>query len=216
MQVRSTKKKSSWPGFVNAHKNKVSYHTLPWLFCSTHCHISSSVQTHTLQYCPFEAQTTFTVNNAIFRNVVSCRSCVKWRFGRTYRLHLQGRKISEQGTSMSRLQQTQPPVENTQLYKNRGREGEWATWEINREERGRVCRDQEGRPGEQESCQRGKVAFCLSKSRNPPICSLKKPPEHDARSTRLCRSMHARQPEAIGSMLAQKPCLSPPPTTFLL
>jgi hypothetical protein len=40
-------------------------------------------------------------------------------------------------------------VENTQLYKNIGREGEWATWVINREERGKVCRDQVGRPGEQ-------------------------------------------------------------------
>jgi hypothetical protein len=35
-----------------------------------------------------------------------------------------------------------PPVENTQLYKNRGIEGEFATWEDNREERGRVCRYQ--------------------------------------------------------------------------
>jgi hypothetical protein len=29
-----------------------------------------------------------------------------------------------------------------------GREGEWAIWEINRKERGRICRDQVGRPGE--------------------------------------------------------------------
>jgi hypothetical protein len=29
------------------------------------------------------------------------------------------------------------------------------------------------------------VGFCLSKSWKPLICSLKKPPEHDARSTRL-------------------------------
>jgi hypothetical protein len=32
--------------------------------------------------------------------------------------------------------QTEPPVENTQLY--RKREGEWATWVIKREERGRI------------------------------------------------------------------------------
>jgi hypothetical protein len=50
---------------------------------------------------------------------------------------------------VSRWQQTEPSVENTQIYKNRGREGELATWEINREERGRICRDQVGRPGGQ-------------------------------------------------------------------
>jgi hypothetical protein len=51
---------------------------------------------------------------------------------------LQGIKITERGTSVSTWQQTEPPIENTQIYKNRRREGEWATWEINREERGRV------------------------------------------------------------------------------
>jgi hypothetical protein len=48
---------------------------------------------------------------------------------------------------VSRGLHTEPLVGNTQLYKNR--EGEWATWEINREERGRICRDQVGRPDEQ-------------------------------------------------------------------
>jgi hypothetical protein len=33
------------------------------------------------------------------------------------------------------------------------------------------------------------VGFCLSKSWKPLICSLKKPREHEARSTRLRRSM---------------------------
>jgi hypothetical protein len=33
---------------------------------------------------------------------VKCRSSVKERFGGTYHLHLQGRKIHKQGTSMSR------------------------------------------------------------------------------------------------------------------
>jgi hypothetical protein len=40
---------------------------------------------------------------------------------------------------VSRWLQTEPPVENNQLYKIR--EGEWATWEINGQERGRFCRD---------------------------------------------------------------------------
>jgi hypothetical protein len=34
-------------------------------------------------------------------------------------------------------------------YKNSGREWEGSTWEINREERSWVCRDQVGSPGEQ-------------------------------------------------------------------
>jgi hypothetical protein len=48
------------------------------------------------------------------------------------------------------------------------------------------------------------VVFCLSKSWKPLICSLKKPLQHDARSTRLRRWMHTQQLslEAIWSMLA--------------
>jgi hypothetical protein len=41
--------------------------------------------------------------NVLFWDVAPCRSCeIKRRFGGTYRLHLQGRKIREQGTSVSR------------------------------------------------------------------------------------------------------------------
>jgi hypothetical protein len=36
-------------------------------------------------------------------DVALCRSCLNRLFGETYRLHLQGRKISEQGTSVKRL-----------------------------------------------------------------------------------------------------------------
>jgi hypothetical protein len=43
-----------------------------------------------------------TLKNAIFWNVAPCRSCVNRRFGGTYRLHLQGRRIRERGTSVSR------------------------------------------------------------------------------------------------------------------
>jgi hypothetical protein len=39
-----------------------------------------------------------------------------------YRLHLQGRKIHERGTGVSRWLQPEPPVGNNQLYKNRERE----------------------------------------------------------------------------------------------
>jgi hypothetical protein len=40
------------------------------------------------------------------RSVASCRSCVNRRFGETYRLHLKGRKIRAQGTSVNSWLQT--------------------------------------------------------------------------------------------------------------
>jgi hypothetical protein len=42
------------------------------------------------------------MKNAVFWDVVPCRYCVNRRFGGTYRLHLQGRKIRERGTSVRR------------------------------------------------------------------------------------------------------------------
>jgi hypothetical protein len=47
------------------------------------------------------------LKNAVFWDVAPCRSCVNWHFGGTYCLHLQGRKIREQGTSVSRWLATQ-------------------------------------------------------------------------------------------------------------
>jgi hypothetical protein len=44
-------------------------------------------------------------NNAVFWDVTPCRSC--GCFGGIYRLHLQGIKIRERGTSVSRLLQTE-------------------------------------------------------------------------------------------------------------
>jgi hypothetical protein len=41
------------------------------------------------------------MKNAVFWDVAPCRSCVTRRFGGTYRLHIQGRKIRERGTSES-------------------------------------------------------------------------------------------------------------------
>jgi hypothetical protein len=55
----------------------------------------------------FEIFTAVTVKNAVFWDVAPCRSCVNRRFGGTYRLHLQGRKIRKLGTSVSRW--LQPP-----------------------------------------------------------------------------------------------------------
>jgi hypothetical protein len=45
---------------------------------------------------------TITMKNAVFWDVAPCRFCVNRCFGGTYRLHLQGRKIRERETSVSR------------------------------------------------------------------------------------------------------------------
>jgi hypothetical protein len=50
----------------------------------------------------FVVFTAVTMKNAVFWDVAPSRSCVNRRFGGTYRLHLQGRKIRERGTSVSR------------------------------------------------------------------------------------------------------------------
>jgi hypothetical protein len=56
------------------------------------------------------------VKNVVFWDVAPCRSCVNRRFGGTYWLHLQDRKIRERGTSVRMWLQTESPVENIQLY----------------------------------------------------------------------------------------------------
>jgi hypothetical protein len=48
-------------------------------------------------------------------DVAPCRSCVNRRFGGTYCLHLQGRKIREQGSSVSRHLQKLFTEQFTQL-----------------------------------------------------------------------------------------------------
>jgi hypothetical protein len=42
------------------------------------------------------------MKNAVFWDVAPCSSCMNRRFGGTYRLHLQGRKIRERVTSVSK------------------------------------------------------------------------------------------------------------------
>jgi hypothetical protein len=55
----------------------------------------------------FEVFTAVTMKNAVFWDVALCRSCELNRcFGGTCRLHLQGRKIRERGTSVSRWLQS--------------------------------------------------------------------------------------------------------------
>jgi hypothetical protein len=72
-------------------------------------------------YVRFEVFTAVTMKNAIFWDMAPCSSCVNRRFGGTYRLHLQGRKIRERGTRVSRWLQSEQRVEYTHLYKNRQR-----------------------------------------------------------------------------------------------
>jgi hypothetical protein len=54
----------------------------------------------------FEVFTAVTLKNAVFWDVAPCKFCVKRRLEGTYRLHLQGRKIRERGTSVSRWLQS--------------------------------------------------------------------------------------------------------------
>jgi hypothetical protein len=42
------------------------------------------------------------MKNAVFWNAAMCSSFVNRRFGGTYRLHLQGKKIRERGTRVRR------------------------------------------------------------------------------------------------------------------
>jgi hypothetical protein len=55
----------------------------------------------------FEVLTAVSMKNVVFWDVAPCRSCVNWSFGGKYRLHLQGRKLRERGTNVSRRLQTE-------------------------------------------------------------------------------------------------------------
>jgi hypothetical protein len=62
----------------------------------------------------------FFLKNAVFWDVTPCRSCeFNRRFGGTYRLHLQGRKIRERGTSVSMWLQPPPTPEDGILHSHR-------------------------------------------------------------------------------------------------
>jgi hypothetical protein len=47
------------------------------------------------------------LKNVVFWDVALCRSCINRRFGGTYRLHLQGRRIRERGSSVSKWLHTE-------------------------------------------------------------------------------------------------------------
>jgi hypothetical protein len=63
----------------------------------------------------FEVFTAVTLKNAVFWNVAPCRSCVNRRFGITYRLHLQSRRIRQRGISVDRWLQSLWVSENNVL-----------------------------------------------------------------------------------------------------
>jgi hypothetical protein len=58
--------------------------------------------TTTLFLVRSEVFTAVTMKNAVSWDMASCSSCVKRRFGGTYRLHLQSTKIRERESSVSR------------------------------------------------------------------------------------------------------------------
>jgi hypothetical protein len=94
-----------------------------YVFGREHSHLSSDLECHLLWVAReamsgykiltiiyknrvyilrLEVFTAVTMKNTVFWDVTPCRSCVNRRFGGTYRIHLQGIKIHEWGTSVSR------------------------------------------------------------------------------------------------------------------
>jgi hypothetical protein len=76
----------------------------------------------------------FKVKNVVFWDVALCRSWVNRRFGGTYRLHHQGRKICERELTSAggcRLSHQSETINYIRIERE-------VTWKINREERGRV------------------------------------------------------------------------------
>jgi hypothetical protein len=59
--------------------------------------------------CKIEVLMAMTMKYAVFWDVALCSYCVNRLFGGTYRLHLQGRKIRERGTSVSSWRRCIPP-----------------------------------------------------------------------------------------------------------
>jgi hypothetical protein len=60
----------------------------------------ANVLTHAASVCLWIK--VYKMKNVVFCDVTVCRSCVNRRFGGPYRLHLQGKKIRERGTNVSR------------------------------------------------------------------------------------------------------------------
>jgi hypothetical protein len=72
-----------------------------------------------------------TMKNTVFWVVGPCRSCVNRRFGGTYCLHLQGRKICERGTSVSRWQSVGMRYEEWQKKCGRSRTSpSWSCYSV--------------------------------------------------------------------------------------
>jgi hypothetical protein len=77
-------------------------------YSMSHFASNTSVFSHQILYhVRIGVFTAVTMKNAVFWDVAPCWSWVNRRFGRTYHLHLQGRKIREQGTIVSRWLQVQ-------------------------------------------------------------------------------------------------------------
>jgi hypothetical protein len=70
--------------------------------CSIECEIRGFHGGEDEYFVRFDDFTAVTMKNAVFWDLALYISCANRRFGGTYRLHLQGRKIHEGGTSVSR------------------------------------------------------------------------------------------------------------------
>jgi hypothetical protein len=93
----------------------VRFHEFPNIYFSVDLHLISNDSTNGHEFYEqlrdcirFEAFTGVTMKNVVFWDVALCSSCFNRRFGGTYHLHLQGRRIRERGTSVSRWLQPHP------------------------------------------------------------------------------------------------------------
>jgi hypothetical protein len=103
---------SNGTGIAHCHKHTCSVTSTFWDCLGTSTplrHHCSTFSTKHFAFCyvGFEVFTAVTMKNAVFWDVAPCTSCeINRRFERTYRLHLQGRKIRKRGKSVSRWLQS--------------------------------------------------------------------------------------------------------------
>jgi hypothetical protein len=80
---------------------------------------SRSLMNHTLLLlCKIWDFTAVTMKYSVFWDVAPCRYCANQRFGGTYRLHIQGKRISERGTSLSRCSSSSSTTTTTNNNNN--------------------------------------------------------------------------------------------------
>jgi hypothetical protein len=78
-------------------------------------HLYGTAMWHIIVFSPYENKI-ISMKNALFWDAAPYRSCVNRRFGGMYRLHLQGRKIRERGTSLRRWPLCKDDTQNREAF----------------------------------------------------------------------------------------------------